>query len=96
MEQQDSAGLIVTILTTEVEGGEPASVLHVHVRLGPAQGGHGLAEPLPGGLVQGRVAVQLVLVIQTGALTQENSHNTQVSPCSCSLQRCVSSLEEDL
>ena len=57
MQQQNPAGLIVTILTTEMEGGESAPVLHVHVRLGPAQGGHGLAEPLPGGLVQGRVAV---------------------------------------
>ena len=71
MQQQHSAGLIVTILTTEVEGGEPASVLHVHVRLGPAQGGDRLAEPLPGGLVQGRVAVQLVLVVEAGALAQQ-------------------------
>ena len=71
MQQQHSAGLIVTILTTEVEGGEPASVLHIHVRLRPAQGGDGLAEPLPGGLVQGRVAVQLVLVVEAGALSQQ-------------------------
>ena len=71
MQQQNSAGLIVTILTTEVKGGEPTPVLHVHVRLGPAQGGHGLAEPLPGGLVQGRVAVQLVLVVEAGSLSQQ-------------------------
>ena len=96
MQEEDPGGLIVTILTAEVEWSEASSVLHVHIRLRPAQHGHRLTEAFPARLVESSVAVQLVLVIQTGALTQENSHNTQVSSCSCSLQRCVSSLEEDL
>ena len=41
----------MTVLAAEVEGGEAAPVLHVHVGLGAAQGAHRSTEPLPGGLV---------------------------------------------
>ena len=63
MEEEDPTGLIVAALTAQVKSCEAAPVLHVHVGLGPAQRAHSPAEPLPGGLVQRRVAVQLVLVV---------------------------------
>ena len=62
VEKENPTGLIVATLTAQVESCEAAPVLHVHVGLGPAQRAHSPAEPLPGGLVQRRVAVQLVLV----------------------------------
>ena len=62
VQQQHPGGLVVPVLAAEVERGEAAPVLHVHVGLGPAQRAHSPAEPFPGGLVQRRVAVQLVLV----------------------------------
>jgi hypothetical protein len=52
-----AAGLIVPILTGEVEGGEPAPVLDVHVAPLPAQQVHRTTEPLPGRLVQRCVPV---------------------------------------
>ena len=92
MEEEDPAGLIVAALTAQVESCEAAPVLHVHVGLGLAEAVHCPAEPLPGGLVEGRVAVQLVLVVQAGALLHQHLHHGQV-PASCrSLQGCVASL----
>jgi hypothetical protein len=52
-----STGLVVPVLAGEVEGGEPAPVLDVHVAALPAQQVHRAAVPLPGRLVQSRVPV---------------------------------------
>ena len=57
MEKEGPTGLIVATLTAQVESCEPAPVLHVHVSLGLTQAAHGPTEPLPGGLVEGGVAV---------------------------------------
>ena len=51
------AGFVVAVLAAEVEWGESAPVLDVGVGLGLAEVVHRLAEPLPGRLVQRRVAV---------------------------------------
>ena len=45
------------VLAAEVERREPAAVLDVGVGLGLAEEGGGLAEALPRGLVERRVAV---------------------------------------
>ena len=66
-------------LAAEVEGSEASSVLHVDVGLGLAQAAHRLTEALPGGLVQRRVAVQLVLVVEAGSLLHQNLHDLQVT-----------------
>ena len=86
MEKEDPAGLIVTALTAQVESSEAAPVLHVHVGLGLAQAAHRPAEPLPGGLVEGRVAVELVLVVQTGALLHQHLRHLQVASSCRSLE----------
>jgi hypothetical protein len=52
-----AAGLVVPVLAGEVEGGEPAPVLDVHVAPLPAEQVHRPAEPLPGRLMQGCVPV---------------------------------------
>ena len=92
MEKEDPAGLIVTALTAQVESCEAAPVLHVHVGLGLAEAAHCPAEPLPGGLVEGRVAVQLVLVVQAGSLLHQHLHHGQVAASCCSLEGRVTSL----
>ena len=92
MEEEDPAGLIVAALTTQVESCEAAPVLHVDIGLGLAQTAHCSAEPLPGGLVEGRVAMELILVVQTGALLDQDLHHGQVTSSCCSLECCVTSL----
>jgi hypothetical protein len=47
----------VSVLAGEVEGGEAAPVLDVHVAALPAQEVHRAAVPLPGCFVQCRVSV---------------------------------------
>ena len=85
VEKEDPTGLIVAALTTQVESSEAAPVLHVHVGLGLAQAAHCPTEPLPGGLVEGRVAVELVLVVQAGPLLHQHLHHGQVAASCCSL-----------
>ena len=79
MEEEDPTGLIVAALTAQVESCEAAPVLHVHIGLGLAEAAHGATESLPGGLVEGRVAVQLVLVVQAGSLLHQHLHHGQVA-----------------
>ena len=55
--EEDPAGLVVTVLTAEVQGREPTPVPQVEVGLVLAQKLDSLAEASPGALVQGRVAV---------------------------------------
>ena len=93
MEEESPAGLIVTALTAEMEGSEASSVLHVDIGLGLAEAPHRPTEPLPGGLVQGSVAVQLVLVVEAGALLDQHLHDLQVTPGRGSLEGRVSSLK---
>ena len=82
VEKENPTGLIVATLTAEVESCEAAPVLHVHVGLGLAEAAHAPTEPLPGRLVEGRVAVQLVLVVQAGALLHQHLHHGQgPAPC---------------
>ena len=85
VEKENPTGLIVATLTAQVESCEAAPVLHVHVGLGLAQAAHCPAEPLPGGLVEGRVAMELILVVQTGALLDQDLHHGQVTASCCSL-----------
>ena len=92
VEKENPTGLIVATLTAQVESCEAAPVLHVHVGLGLAQAAHCPAEPLPGGLVEGRVAMELILVVQTGALLDQDLHHGQVTSSCCSLECCVTSL----
>ena len=92
MEEEDPAGLIVAALTAQVESCEAAPVLHVHVGLGLTQAAHGATEPLPGGLVEGRVAVELVLVVQTGALLHQHLRHLQVASSCSSLEGRVPGL----
>ena len=57
MGEEDAAALVVAGLAAQVQRREPAAVLHVDIGLGRAEGGHGAAVALPGGLVQGGVPV---------------------------------------
>ena len=93
VEEEDPTGLVVAALTTQVESCEAAPVLHVDIGLGLAQTAHCSAEPLPGGLVEGRVAVQLVLVVQAGALLDQHLHHLEVAAACRSLQGRVTSLQ---
>ena len=92
VEKENPTGLIVATLTAQVESCEAAPVLHVHVGLGLAQAAHCPAEPLPGGLVEGRVAVELVLVVQAGALLHQNLRHLEVASSCSSLQGRVPGL----
>ena len=92
VEQEDPTGLVVAALTTQVESCEAAPVLHVDVGLGLAEAAHRPAEPLPGGLVEGRVAVELVLVVQTGALLHQHLRHLQVASSCSSLEGRVPGL----
>ncbi len=55
--EQHPARLVVAILTAQVQRREAAAIPQVVVGLGLAQELHSLAESLPCGLVEGRVAV---------------------------------------
>ena len=78
-QQEDPAGFVVAVLAAEVEGSEAAPVLDVGVGLGLAEDAHALAEPLPGGLVEGRVAVDLVLVVHAHPVVQQGLDHLQMT-----------------
>ena len=70
-QKENPAGFVVTVLAAEVQRSEASPVFDVSVGLGLAKDPNALAEPFPRGLVEGGVAVDLVLDYQTQACSQK-------------------------
>ena len=68
--EEDPAGLVVTVLAGHVQRTEPGPVLHVDVGPAGAEESQALTEPVLGRQVEGRVPLQLVLVVHSCPSTQ--------------------------
>ena len=78
-QKENPARLVVSVLAAEVKGCEPAPVLDVGVGLGPAENTDTLTEALPCRFVEGRVPVDLVLMVHAHPVVQKGLDHFQVT-----------------
>ena len=90
--EKDPAGLVVAVLAGHVESTEPGPVLHVDVGPVGAEESQALAEPVLGRQVEGRVPLQLVLMVHSCPSTQQQRHQAKVASASSNLQAASANL----
>ena len=84
--QQNSAGLIVTMLTSHMKSSEAAPVLDVDIGVVVTEQGHC---PAPASLscqMESSHSVNLVLVVHSSPSIQQDPHNVKMTPSCCQLQ----------